>query len=117
MRSLIESQFRKHRNHASEPKKFCCWCLIESQIGKHRNLFLQEARRLDGFMRLLMKQRNTGDKWTKTEKAQLRRYIRGLVFYVPVLCIFLLPGGFFLIPLLVEAIDRRRRSRKTTGAP
>jgi hypothetical protein len=89
--------------------------LIESQIRKHRNLLLQEARRFDGFMRLLMKQRNTGTKWTKTDKAQLRRYIRGLIFYAPVLCIFLLPGGFFLIPLLAEAVDRRRRSRKPAG--
>jgi hypothetical protein len=89
--------------------------LIESYIRKHKNLLLQEARRLDGFMRLLMKQRNTGTKWTKTEKAQLRRYLRGLVFYIPVLCIILLPGGFFLIPLLAEAVDRRLRSRKPTA--
>ena len=63
-------------------------------------------------MRLLMKQRNTGTRWTKDEKAQLRRYLWGLVFYAPMLFILFLPGGFFLIPLLAEVVDRRRRSRK-----
>ncbi len=89
--------------------------LLESHFRKYRNILIQEARRLDGFMQLLMKQRNTGTKWTRNEKAQLRRYMRGMLFYVPVLFIFLLPGGFFLIPLLAEVIDRRRHSRKPMG--
>ncbi len=85
---------------------------FKSQAAKYRTILLEEARRIDGFMRLLMKQRNTGTKWTKDEKAQLRRYIWGLAFYAPILFVFFLPGGFFLIPLLAEAVDRRRRSRK-----
>ncbi len=84
---------------------------IRSHIGKHKDLILGEARHMDGFFRLLMKQRNTGAKWTASEKAQLRRYIRRLVSYAPVLLVFLLPGSFFLIPLLAEVIDRRKRSR------
>ena len=90
--------------------------LIESHLRKHRDLIVTEGRRLDGFMRLLMKQRNTGIKWTKTEKAQLKRYIWALLFYAPMLCIFLLPGGFLLIPLLAEVMDRRRRSQKPPGS-
>ena len=86
--------------------------LFKSHVGKYRTILLEEARRIDGFMRLLMKQRNTGTRWTKDEKAELRRYIWGLAFYAPILFIFFLPGGFFLIPLLAEAVDRRRRSRK-----
>src|SRR5208337_478118 len=86
--------------------------LFKSHVAKYRTILLEEARRIDGFMRLLMKQRNTGTRWTKDEKAELRRYIWGLTFYAPVLFILFLPGGFFLIPLLAEAVDRRRRSRK-----
>ena len=86
--------------------------LFKSHIRKYRNILLDEARRVDGFMRLLMKQRNTGTRWTKDEKAQLRRYLWGLVFYAPMLFVLFLPGGFFLIPLLAEVVDRRRRSRK-----
>jgi hypothetical protein len=58
-----------------------------------------------------MKQRNTGMRWTPSEKVRLKQYLRRLVSYAPVLCIFLLPGGFLLVPLLAEVIDRRKRSR------
>ena len=86
--------------------------IIKSQIRKNKELILGEARQMDGFVQLLMKQRNTGTKWTHTEKAQLKRYLSRLVIYAPILCIFLLPAGFFLIPLLAEVVDRRKRSRK-----
>jgi hypothetical protein len=86
--------------------------LLKSHIRKYKDIIMGEAQDLEGFMHVLMKQRNTGDKWTKDEKAQLKGYLRGLIFYAPVLFVFLLPGGFFLVPLLAEVIDRRRRSRK-----
>ena len=86
---------------------------VRSQIRKNKDLILHEARHLEGFMTLLMKQRNTGEKWTFRERMQLKRDIRRLVGYIPVLCIFLLPGGFLLIPFLAEVMDRRQRSRPT----
>jgi hypothetical protein len=89
--------------------------LLESHIRKYRDIIVGEAEDLGSFMRLLMKQRNTGERWTRAEKAQLKKYLWGLVFYAPVLFVFLLPGGFFLIPLLAEVVDRRRRSRKPIG--
>jgi len=85
---------------------------IKSHLRKSKDLILGEARHMEGFIQLLMKQRNTGTKWTPSEKAQLKRYLRRLVGYAPVLCIFLLPAGFFLIPLLAEVVDRRKRSRR-----
>ena len=36
---------------------------LKSHLVKNRDLILEEARRMDGFIRLLMKQRNTGIKW------------------------------------------------------
>lgn len=85
--------------------------LIRSQILKSKELILHEAREMNGFMDLLMKQRNTGCSWERAEKTQLRRYLARLALYIPILLIFLLPGGFLLIPLLAEVLDRRRHRR------
>ncbi len=98
-------------SQSMESMKLALSDLIRSQIRKNKHLILSEARHAEGFMRLLMKQRNSGEKWTKEEKSQLKGYIRHMVGYVPVLCIFLLPGGFFLIPILAEVMDRRKRIR------
>lgn len=89
--------------------------LIRSQILKSKELILGEAREMQGFMDLLMKQRNTGSCWTKVEKALLKRYIARLASYVPVLFVFLLPGGFILIPLLAEILDRRKHNRHASS--
>jgi hypothetical protein len=89
---------------------------IRSQIRKNMDLILSEARRIDGFIQLLMKQRNTGVKWTQPEKARLKRHILRLVGLAPVLCVFLLPGGSLLIPVMAEVIDRRKRSRNPNEA-
>ncbi len=85
---------------------------IKSQLRKNKDLILDEVRQVDGFFQLLMKQRNTGIKWSPSEKVRLKQYLRRLVGYTPVLCIFLLPAGFLLIPLLAEVIDRRKRARR-----
>jgi hypothetical protein len=85
---------------------------IKSQIRKNKDLILDEVREVDGFFQLLMKHRNTGIKWSPSEKVQLKQYLRRLIGHAPVLCIFLLPAGFLLIPLLAEVIDRRKRSRR-----
>ena len=91
--------------------------LIKSQIKKNRDLILNEAQQMNGFIRLLMKQRNTGTAWTQSEKIQLKRYILWLARLAPVLCIFLLPGGSLLIPVMAEVIDRRERSRSSIERP
>ena len=89
---------------------------LKCRMEKNRELLLNEAREISGFMQLLMKERNTEKRWTETEKAQLKKYIRRAVAYVPLLCIFLLPGGFLLIPLLAEVIDRRKTPRTLSKA-
>jgi hypothetical protein len=86
--------------------------LIKSQIRKNRELILSEARQIEGFMGLLMKQRNTGEKWTLRERMELKEQIRRLAGYIPVLCVLLLPGGLLLVPLLAEIVDRRKQSRR-----
>jgi len=74
-------------------------------------MILEEAGQINGFMKLLMKPRNTGAGWTKQEKAQLRKHLKRLSLYVPVLIIFLAPFGSLLIPVLAEILDRRKNRR------
>lgn len=62
-------------------------------------------------MRLLMKQRNTGVKWTREEKTQLKSNLKHLSLYVPALIIFALPFGSLLLPVLTEVLDRRDKDR------
>jgi len=63
-------------------------------------------------MELLMKQRNTGNNWTTEDIGLLKSHLIHLSLYVPVLIIFLLPFGSFLLPVLAEIVDRREETRK-----
>lgn len=85
--------------------------LLKQSIRKHKDMILEEAGQINGFMKLLMKPRNTGAGWTKQEKAQLRKHLKRLSLYVPVLIIFLAPFGSLLIPVLAEILDRRKNRR------
>ena len=84
---------------------------LKNQLLKHRALFFQEAQRISGFLYLLMKQRNTGEKWTPEETKEIKGQLKYLAVYIPILLIFLLPGGSLLLPFLAEVMDRRRVSR------
>ncbi len=88
--------------------------LLQAHLKKNTALLLNEAKRADGFMRLLMKHRNTGDGWTDEERVQLKSYLRRLAAYVPVLLVFLLPFGMLLVPVLAEVMDRRKMPREVT---
>jgi hypothetical protein len=77
----------------------------------NKNFVLNQALALHGFMQLLMKQRNTGQKWTKEEKKQLKQQLRTMSLVVPAMVVLLLPGGGILLPLFAEALDRRKKKR------
>ncbi|HNS15493.1 MAG TPA: hypothetical protein PKM08_09190 [Syntrophorhabdaceae bacterium] len=85
--------------------------LLKRSIKKHKDMILEESVQINGFMKLLMKPRNTGTGWTKQEKAQIRKHLKHLSFYVPALVIFLAPFGSLLIPVLAEILDRRKNKR------
>ncbi|MBI5847709.1 MAG: hypothetical protein HZB31_07150 [Nitrospirae bacterium] len=87
--------------------------VLQRLIAKNRELLLREALLMNGFMVLFMKPVNTGTGWTKEEKQTLKKHIRHLASYVPVLIIFLLPGGSLLLPFLAEVLDRRKKKRLT----
>jgi len=86
--------------------------LLKRTISKNKTLILRESRSMQNFMRLLMKQRNTGNNWTAEDISMIKSHLVHLTLYVPVLIVFLLPFGSLLLPVLAEIIDRREENRK-----
>jgi hypothetical protein len=87
---------------------------LRKQLLKNQALFFREAQRISGFLYLLMKQRNTGETWTPEEKREIKKQLKYLAMYIPILVIFLLPGGSLFIPFLAEVMDRRKVPRRPT---
>jgi hypothetical protein len=90
---------------------------IKTLILKNRDLIFQEAQQMQGFLVLLFKQRNTDLKWTREEREQIKRHLKRLSAYVPVILIFILPGGSLLLPFLAEILDRRKKRRIFSQEP
>ena len=86
---------------------------LKRLVLKNKELIFREAQQLQGFLHLFFKQRNTALKWTKEEKQQIKNYLKRLSLYVPILVIFVLPGGLLLLPVLAEILDRRKTRRDT----
>ena len=81
-------------------------------IIKNREFVLGQVLAVRGLMALLMKNRNTGQKWTKEEIREIKVHLKDISKMVPVIIVFLLPGGTLMLPLLAEVLDRRRRIRR-----
>ena len=81
-------------------------------IAKNKTFLLSEVLAVKGLMYLLMKNRNTGQKWTKEEIKEIKIHLRNLSKMVPIIIIFLLPGGTVLLPILAEVLDRRKTIRR-----
>ena len=62
-------------------------------------------------MQLLMKMRNTDGPWTREERKEIKGHLKNIAKIIPAVAIFALPGGSFLLPILAEAIDRRKTRR------
>ena len=84
---------------------------VKRLIFKNKDLIFSEAQRFQGFLQLFFKQRNTELRWTKEEKQEIKNYLKRLSFYVPILIIFVLPGGSLMLPVLAEILDRRKARR------
>ena len=85
---------------------------LKGLIIKNKAFILQEVLAVRGLMQLLMKTRNTDQPWTKEEKKEIKRHLRDISKMVPVIVIFLLPGGTLILPLLAEILDRRKMKRR-----
>jgi hypothetical protein len=78
----------------------------------NKEAILMEVLSIRGLMQLLMKIRNTDEKWTSEEKREIKRHLKNIAKIIPVIAIFSLPGGSFLLPLLSEVLDRRKIRRR-----
>jgi hypothetical protein len=77
----------------------------------NKEAILMEVLSIKGLMQLLMKIRNTDEKWTRDEKIQIKRHLKNVAKIIPAVAIFSLPGGSFILPILAEALDRRKTRR------
>jgi len=84
---------------------------LKSLIIVNKEAILMEVLAIKGLMQLLMKTRNTDEKWTGEEKAEIKRHLKNIAKIIPAVVIFILPGGSFLLPILAEALDRRKTRR------
>jgi hypothetical protein len=85
--------------------------LLQRLLATQRKAILSQARPIAGLMPLLMKVRNTGVRWTPDELRQIRAHLKALAKLVPILMVFVLPGGLLLLPILAEVLDRRSGRR------
>jgi hypothetical protein len=81
-------------------------------IVKNREFILTEVLAVKGLMQLLMKSRNTGERWTRAELREIRTHLWHLSHMVPVILLIVLPGGSLLLPFLAEVLDRRKVKRR-----
>jgi len=84
---------------------------LKRLIVINKQAILMEVLSIKGLMQLLMKIRNTDEKWTREEKKEIRMHLRNIAKIVPTIAFLSLPGGSFLLPILAEALDRRKTRR------
>jgi hypothetical protein len=84
---------------------------LKRLIHLNKEAILMEVLSIKGLMQVLMKTRNTDEKWTREEKKEIMRHLKNIAKIIPVVAIFSLPGGALLLPILAEALDRRKRRR------
>ncbi len=84
---------------------------LKRLIVINKEAILMEVLSISGLMQILMKTRNTDEKWTREEKTEIKKYLRNIAKIIPAVAIFSLPGGSFLLPILAEVLDRRKTRR------
>ena len=87
----------------------CCRTVryMRAVSGRERDYLLTEMSQVRGLMPLLMKPRNR-ERWSATDKAELRTHLLRLRYISPYLALSIVPGSFIALPLLAWWLDRRR---------
>jgi len=85
---------------------------LGARTAREKQFLVSEMVQIKGLMPLLMKQRNR-QRWTPEDKAELASHLRRLSRLSPYLVVVVMPGGFFMLPVLAWWLDRRRNR----GAP
>ncbi len=91
--------------------------LIRKALFNSKEILFYESRQMQGFLWLLMKPRNTGERWTVEEQRELKNYLKYVSLYIPLLIVFLMPGGLLFLPILSSILDRRRVRRVECKVP
>ncbi len=85
--------------------------MILQIFDKWRICALQEISEVRGLLKLLMRPRNTGERWTAQERKQIVQHLKAVSKTIPMLVLFSLPGGSLFLPAFVFLLDRRRTRR------
>ena len=83
------------------------WDLAE----RERKALLSEMVQVRGLMPLLMKPRNK-QKWSEADLRELRSHLQRLTKLSPYIVVFVMPGGFAMLPVLAWWLDRRRQRHR-----
>jgi hypothetical protein len=84
-------------------------------VERERRFLLAELSSVKGLMPLLMRRRNQ-QRRTAEELFQIRAHLRRLSKLSPYFAVFVMPGGFALLPVLAWWLDRRRARRPPSSA-
>jgi hypothetical protein len=84
-------------------------------IDREKRYMLAEMMEIKGLLPLLMKPRNR-QKWTPQDKRELMTHLSHMSKVSPYIAVVMLPGGFFMLPVLSWWLDRRRGKRATAKA-
>jgi len=85
---------------------------LKGILAKYRKRILKEIDSAKDLSSLLMKGTQRG--WTKGELLKIKTHFVILGKKIPIFMVFLLPGGFILLPLLIEVLDRRKNNVPVT---
>ncbi|MBI4765276.1 MAG: hypothetical protein HY787_11800 [Deltaproteobacteria bacterium] len=81
---------------------------LKGILAKYRKRILKEIDSVKDLTALLMI--GTQRRWTKSELLLIKTHFIIIGKKIPILMVFLLPGGSILLPLLVEVLDRRKKN-------
>lgn len=84
--------------------------------NRERKYLVAELSQVRGLMPLLMKPRNK-QKWSQEDRAELIVHMRRLQRMSPYIAVFVLPGGFAMLPVLAWWLDRRRAEQVRPAPP
>jgi len=77
---------------------------------REKSRLREEIAQIPGLMALLMKSRN-GQRWSKTERQELRKQLRGFSRLSLYFAMAALPFTTLTLPLIAWWLDRRQRQR------
>ena len=82
-----------------------------AMVERERKFMLAEMSQVKGLMPLLMKPRNK-QKWSEADLRELHVHMKRLTHLSPYIVVFVMPGGFAMLPLLAWWLDRRRQRNR-----